>query len=162
MSKFKSNEEFFDFSKLLLVIPLQDLINLLVKYEVKLPLYVHRFLLKETIRQDVFNEPLYNTYTDELKFRLRGYDNFSIYLLEKLIYDYNLNFSLPRYKEMMLNILFVNKEALVIKNNFFNDLEQLKHNYTVDLEVMKYSDFLSCNPKGSLRTTGILGWHLHP
>lgn len=156
MSKFKSNEEFFDFSKLLLVIPLQDLINLLVKYEVKLPLYVHRFLLKETIRQDVFNEPLYNTYTDELKFRLRGYDNFSIYLLEKLINDYNLNFSLPRYKEMMLNILFVNKEALVIKNNFFNDLEQLKHNYTVDLEVMKYSEFYHAIQKVLYEQPGFL------
>lgn len=156
MSKFKSNEEFFDFSKLLLVIPLQDIVNLLVKYEVKLPLYVHRFLLKETIRQDVFNESLYNTYTDELKFRLRGYDNFSIYLLEKLINDYNLNFSLPRYKEMMLNLLFVNKEALVIKNNFFNDLEQLKHNYTVDLEVMKYSEFYQAIQKILYEQPGFL------
>lgn len=156
MSKFKSNEEFFDFSKLLLVIPLQDIINLLVKYEVKLPLYVHRFLLKETIRQEVFNEPLYSTYTDELKFRLRGYDNFSIYLLEKLINDYNLNFSLPRYKEMMLNLLFVNKEALVIKNNFFNDLEQLKHNYTVDLEVMKYSEFYQAIQKILYEQPGFL------
>ncbi|MGD9964768.1 MAG: hypothetical protein AB7S96_05385 [Candidatus Izemoplasmatales bacterium] len=141
MSKFKSNEEFFDFSKLLLVIPIEDLINLMVKYEVKLPLYVHRFLLKETIRQDVFDEKLYPTYTDELKFRLRGYDNFSIFLLEKMIQTYNLDFSLSRYKEMMLNLLYVNKEALVIRNKFFDELEQLKHNYTVDLEVMKYEEF---------------------
>lgn len=142
MSKFKTKEEFFDFSKLLLVIPLEDLIKLLNKHEIKLPLYVHRFLLKETIRAEIFDEKLYARYTDELKFRLRGYDNFSIFLLEKMIAEYNLNFNLSRYKEMLLNILFVNKEALVIRNNFFNDLEQLKHNYTVDLEVMSYHSFM--------------------
>lgn len=142
MSKFKTKEEFFDFSKLLLVIPLEDLVKLLNKHEIKLPLYVHRFLLKETIRAEIFDEKLYARYTDELKFRLRGYDNFSIFLLEKMIAEYNLNFNLSRYKEMFLNILFVNKEALVIRNNFFNDLEQLKHNYTVDLEVMSYHSFM--------------------
>lgn len=142
MSKFKTKEEFFDFSKLLLVIPLEDLVKLLNKHEIKLPLYVHRFLLKETIRAEIFDEKLYARYTDELKFRLRGYDNFSIFLLEKMIAEYNLNFNLSRYKEMLLNILFVNKEALVIRNNFFNDLEQLKHNYTVDLEVMSYHSFM--------------------
>ena len=141
MSKFKNKEEFFDFSKLLLVIPLDDLIKLMNKYEIKLPLYVHRFLLKETIRPEVFEPKLYNTYTDELKFRLRGYDNFSIFLLEKMIDEYNLDFSLSRYKEMMLNLIFVNKEALVIRDKFFDELEQLKHNYTVDLEVMRYSEF---------------------
>jgi hypothetical protein len=142
MSKFKTKEEFFDFSKLLLVIPIEDLVNLLAKHEVRLPLYVHRFLLRETIRANVFEPKLYATYTDELKFRLRGYDDFSIFLLEKLIVDYNLDFNLSRYKEMMLNLLFLNKEALVIRDNFFNDLEQLKHNYTVDLEVMKYDNFM--------------------
>lgn len=141
MSKFKNKEEFFDFSKLLLVIPLDDLIKLMNKYEIKLPLYVHRFLLKETIRPEVFEPKLYNTYTDELRFRLRGYDNFSIFLLEKMIENYNLDFSLSRYKEMMLNLLFVNKEALVIRDKFFDELEQLKHNYTVDLEVMRYNEF---------------------
>jgi len=156
MSKIKTKEEFFDFSKLLLVIPVQDLVNLMMKYEVRLPLYVHRFLLKETIRANVFEEKLYATYTDELKFRLRGYDNFSIFLLEKIIIDYNLDFSLSRYKEMMLNILFVNKEALVIRSNFFTDLEQLQHNYTVDLEVMKYDAFYHIASKVFYEQPGFL------
>jgi len=142
MSKFKSNEEFYDFSKLLVVIPIEDLVRLLEKHEVKLPLYVHRFLLKETIRSNAFNQKLYETYTDEQQYRLRGYDNFSIYLLEKMISDYNLDFNLAKYKEMLLNLLFLNKEALVIRNNFFTELEQLKHNYTVDIQVMKYEDFM--------------------
>jgi len=142
MSKFKTNEEFFDFSKLLVVIPIEDLVRLLEKHEVRLPLYVHRFLLKETIRSEVFEHKLFETYTDEQKYRLRGYDNFSIYLLEKIIVDYNLDFDLAKYKEMLLNLLHLNKEALVIKSIFFAELEQLKHNYTVDIEVMKYSDFM--------------------
>ena len=62
MSKFKNKEEFFSFSKLLLVIPINEIVSLMVKNEVKLPLYVHRFLLLETIRGEVFKEERYNTY----------------------------------------------------------------------------------------------------
>lgn len=143
MSKFKTNEEFFDFSKRLVVIPIEDLVQLLTKHEIRIPLYVHRFLLKETIRDNVFEEKLYEKYTDELQYRLRGYDNFSIFLLEKMIENYNLDFDLAKYKELLLNFLFVNKETLQIKNSFLKDLEQLQHNYTVDLEVMKYQNFMN-------------------
>ncbi len=143
MSKFKTNEEFFDFSKRLVVIPIEDLVQLLTKHEIRIPLYVHRFLLKETIRTNVFEEKLYKTYTDELQYRLRGYDYFSIFLLEKMIENYNLDFDLARYKELLLNFLYVNKELLQVKNNFLKDLEQLQHNYAVDLEVMKYQNFMN-------------------
>ena len=141
MSKFKSNEEYFAFSKRLVVIPAEDLKNLLLKHKIKLPLYVHAFLLKETIRQNVFEERLYDTYTDELKFRLRGYDSYSVFPLEKLIQKYNLDFEVSRYKELLFDFIFINRDVLKYKNNFLSDLEQLQHNYTVDLEVMKYSDF---------------------
>jgi hypothetical protein len=156
MAKFKTKEDFFDFSKLLVVIPIDDLVNLMVRHEVKLPLYVHRFLLKETIRPQVFAEKLYDGFSDEQKFRLRGYDNYSIFKLEKLIHDYNLDFDLAKYKEMMLNLLFVNKEALVIRSFFFNDLEQLKHNYTVDLERMSYDSFMEIFKKMLYEQDGFL------
>ena len=141
MGKFKTNEEFFTFSKRLVVIPTEDIENLLVKYKIKLPLYAHAFLLKETIRSKVFEEKLYNTYSDELKFRLRGYDEYSIYPLEKLINKYNLDFELARYKELLFDFIYINSSKLSIRNSFINELQQLQHNYTVDLEVMKYSDF---------------------
>ncbi len=156
MAKFKTKEDFFDFSKLLVVIPIDDLVNLMVRHEVKLPLYVHRFLLKETIRPQVFAEKLYDGFSDEQKFRLRGYDNYSIFKLEKMINDYNLDFDLAKYKEMMLNLLFVNKEALVIRSFFFNDLEQLKHNYTVDLERMSYDSFMEIFKKMLYEQDGFL------
>ena len=156
MAKFKTKEDFFDFSKLLVVIPIDDLVNLMVRHEVKLPLYVHRFLLKETIRPQVFAEKLYGSFSDEQKFRLRGYDNYSIFKLEKMIHDYNLDFDLAKYKEMMLNLLFVNKEALVIRSFFFNDLEQLKHNYTVDLERMSYDSFMEIFKKMLYEQDGFL------
>ncbi len=141
MSKFKSKEEYFSFSKRLVVIPTEDIKKLFLKYKVKLPLFIHAFLLRETIRTQVFEDKIYNTYTDELKYRLRGYDNFSLYPLEKLIEKYNLDFELSRYKELLFNIIFINMNKLSLKNNFINELEQLQHNYTVDLEVMKYSEF---------------------
>ena len=165
MSKFKTREEFFDFAKLLVVIPFQELAKLITKYELKIPLYVHRFLLKEAIRPEVFQEALYQTYTDEQKFRLRGYNNYSIFLLEKLINDYNLAFSVARYKEMMLNLIFVNRESLLVKDNFFQELETLKKSYTVDLEVLKYHEFYPMIEKVFYQQTGYLDgiainqWH---
>ncbi|XFA99216.1 hypothetical protein ACAG96_01215 [Candidatus Izemoplasma sp. B36] len=141
MSKFKTSEEYFAFSKRLVVIPTEDIKKLLLKHKINLPLYVHAFLLKETIRQNVFEPRLYETYSDELKFRLRGYDEYSVFPLEKLIEKYNLDFEVSRYKELLFDFIFVNRDDLRFKNSFINDLEQLQHNYTVDLEVMKYSDF---------------------
>jgi hypothetical protein len=142
MVKFKSKEEFFDFSKLLVAIPINEIVRLLEKFDVRIPLYVHRFLVKETIRTEVFSEKLYNDYTDEQKYRLRGYDNFSIFLLEKMIDDNNLNFDVAKYKEMLLNLIYLNKEALVIKDNFFADLEQLQHSYAVDMETLSYHNVM--------------------
>lgn len=141
MSKFKTNEDYFAFSKRLVVIPTQDIKKLLQKHKIRLPQFVHTFLLKETIRAKVFEERLYETYTDELQFRLRGYDDFSIYPLEKLIETYQLDFELARYKELLFDFLFINAKEIGYKNSFIGDLEQLQHNYTVDLETMKYSDF---------------------
>jgi hypothetical protein len=142
MSKFKTNEEYFAFSKRLVVIPSEDIYKLLKKTNIQLPSFIHRFLLKETIRNYVFEERLYNTYSDELKYRLRGYDDFSIYLLEKLIEKYNLDFDVTRYKELLFNFLFLNRDKLKIGKSFTSELEQLQHNYTVDLEVLHYPVFI--------------------
>lgn len=141
MSKFKSNEEYFEFSKRLVVIPTSEIKELFVKYKIQVPLSVHRFLLKETIRDKVFEERLFETYTDEQKFRLRGYDQYSVFAYEKLISKYNLDFELSRYKELLFDFIFINLTALSLKNNFVKELEQLQHNYTVDLEKMKYEEF---------------------
>lgn len=156
MSKFKTNDEYFEFSKRLVVIPTEEIRDLMVKYKTKLPCSVHRFLLKETIRDKVFEEKLYDTYTDEQKFRLRGYDKYSNFLLEKLIKSYNLDFELARYKELLFDFLFLNQTKLSLRNNFIKELEQLQHNYTVDLEVMKYEDFLVLFSEVLTQENGIL------
>ena len=78
MSKFKTNEDYFLFAKTLSVIPTEDLLVLLKKHKIKIPTFVHRFILGETIHSKVFQPKLYQSYTDELKYRLRGYKNYSI------------------------------------------------------------------------------------
>jgi len=143
MGKFKTNEEYFAFSKRLVVIPTEDIRKLLEKFKISLPLFIHAFLLRETIRSKVFEEKLYDTYTDELKYRLRGYDRYSVYPLEKMIEKFNLDFEVARYKELLFDIIFLNLDRLSLKNSFLNELEQLQHNYTVDLEVMSYHHFYS-------------------
>ncbi len=142
MSKFKTNEEYFAFAKRLVVIPVKDISDLLDKSRVNLPDFVHRFLLKETIRSKVFEDKLYTTYTDEIKYRLRGYEDFSIFLLERFIEKYNLDFEVTRYKELLFKFLFLNRDLLRLSKNFVNELQQLQHNYSVDLEVMDYPAFM--------------------
>ncbi|MBU1145130.1 MAG: hypothetical protein KJ971_04655 [Firmicutes bacterium] len=143
MSKFKTNEEYFAYSKTLSVIPTEDLLSLIVQFKIKIPFYVHRFILRETMYPKVFQTKLYQTYTDELKYRLRGYKDYSIFLLEKLMSDYNLDFDAAHYKEIFFNFLFLNRNLYNLKNNFFDELEKLKYKYTVDFEKIKYLDFMS-------------------
>lgn len=140
MGKFKTNEDYFAYSKTLTAIPLEDLATLLVNHKIRIPYYIHRFVLKETIYSKVFQNKLYSTYTDELKYRLRGYHEYSLFLLEKLITDFNLDFDAAKYKEILFNLLFLNRELYGIKDGFINDLEKLKYKYAVDFEKISYTD----------------------
>jgi hypothetical protein len=143
MSKLKTNEELFAYSKTLSVIPAEDLVNLIQSSKIRVPLYIHRFVLSETIYQKVFANSLYQTYTDELKYRLRGYRDYSIYMLEKLITEYNLDFDSAKYKEIFFNILFLNADLYGIKDHFFSELDKLKYKYAVDFETISYSVFMN-------------------
>jgi hypothetical protein len=143
MSKFKTNEEYFQYAKTLSVIPTEDLVRLLQNYKLRFPLQVHRFVLKETLYSKVFQTQLYNTYTDELKYRLRGYQDYSLFLLEKLHEDFNLDFDAAKYKEVFFNVLFLNRDLYGLKDNFFTDLEKLKYKYAVDYEKISYAAFMT-------------------
>ncbi|MBN2504144.1 MAG: hypothetical protein JXB20_02250 [Bacilli bacterium] len=156
MSRFKTNEDFFAYAKTLSVIPTEDLLALLNRFKIKIPTYVHRFVLKETIAPKVFQTKLYQSYTDELQYRLRGYNDYSLFLLEKLITDYNLDFDAAMYKEILFDMLFLNRELYNLKNSFYDELEKLKYKYTVDFEKISYHDFIAqfrdiiYEPKGYL------------
>jgi hypothetical protein len=141
MGKLKTNEDYFAYSKTLTAIPSEDLSALLVNHKIRIPYYIHRFVLKETIYSKVFQNKLYSTYTDELKYRLRGYHEYSLFLLEKLISDFNLDFDAAKYKEILFDLLFLNRDLYAIKDSFINDLEKLKYKYAVDFEKISYADF---------------------
>lgn len=143
MSKLKTNEELFAYSKTLSVIPAEDLVNLIQSSKIRVPLYIHRFVLSETIYPKVFANSLYQTYTDELKYRLRGYRDYSIYMLEKLISEYNLDFDSAKYKEIFFDILFLNADLYGIKDHFFAELDKLKYKYAVDFESISYPVFMN-------------------
>ncbi len=156
MSRFKTNEDYFAFAKTLSVIPTEDLLALLNRFKIRIPTYIHRFVLKETIAPKVFQTKLYQSYTDEQQYRLRGYNDYSLYLIEKLIYDYNLDFDAAMYKEILFDMLFLNRELYNLKSGFFDELEKLKYKYAVDFEKINYHDFISqfqsviYEPKGYL------------
>lgn len=143
MSKFKTNEDYFAYSKTLSVIPTEDILQLLQQFNIRVPFYIHRFVLRETIYSRVFQTDLYKSYTDEVKYRLRGFNDYSIYLLEKLLSSYNLEFDAANYKEIFFNVLFLNREMYHLKPSFIEELEKLKYKYTVDYEKISYLEFIS-------------------
>ncbi|MDD3126416.1 MAG: hypothetical protein PHT27_02220 [Candidatus Izemoplasmatales bacterium] len=156
MSKLKTTEDLFAYSKTLSVIPAEDLVNLLLSSKIHVPYYIHRFVLRETIYPKVFANALYQTYTDELKYRLRGYNDYSIYLLDKLISDFNLDFDAAKYKEIFFDVLFLNAELYGIKDHFFNELDKLKYKYLVDFETINYHNFMSMFGKIFFEPSGYL------
>ncbi|MDD3122557.1 MAG: hypothetical protein PHC62_03455 [Candidatus Izemoplasmatales bacterium] len=156
MSKFKTNDEYFAYSKTLSVVTTEDIIQLLTNFEIKMPYYAYRFILRETIYSKVFQTKLYDTYSDELKYRLRGYNDYSIYLLEKLISDFKIEFDTAKFKEIFFNFLFINKDIYNLKSNFFDDLEKLKYKYTVDFEKIQYQDFIKKFDKILYESSGYL------
>ncbi len=156
MSKFNNNQEFFDFSVNMVVVPIKDIVERMKEHHIKLPLFVYRFLLKETIRDEVFEPKRYQTYTDELQYRLRNYEIHSIVLLEKLIHQYDLKFDMPKFKEMLFNFLYLNKDTKDIDRSFFDQIIEVKENYELQVERMSYDDFYSLIEPRLFQTTGYI------
>jgi hypothetical protein len=156
MSKFKSKEEFFDFSVNMVVVPIKDIVERMKEHHIKLPLFVYRFLLKETIRNEVFEPKRYQTYTDELQYRLRNYDMHSIYLLEKLIHTYELPFDLPKFKEMLFNFLYLNKDTKDIDRSFFDQIIDLQSEYELEVERLSYDEFYGVFENRLFQTIGYI------
>lgn len=156
MSKFKSNQEFFDFSVNMVVVPIKDIVERMKEHHIKLPLFAYRFLLKETVRDAVFEETRYNAYSDELQYRLRNYDMHSIFLLEKLIKKYELEFDLAKFKEMLFNFLYINQDQKEFDRSFFDQLIELKGQYELDVESMAYADFIEIFEPRLFQTVGYI------
>jgi hypothetical protein len=156
MSHFESNQEFFDFSTNMVVVPIKDIVERMKEHHIKLPLFAYRFLLKETIRDDVFEEKRYQSYSDELQYRLRNYDMHSIFLLEKLIKQYDLEFDLAKFKEMLFNFLYVNRDQKEFDRSFFDQLIEMKDENDVDVEQMSYEEFYAIFEPVLFQTIGYI------
>lgn len=156
MSKFKNNEAFFDFSVNMVVVPIKDIVERMKEHHIKLPLFVYRFLLKETIRDEVFEDKRYQSYTDELQYRLRNYDMHSIYLLEKLIRKYDLAFDLPKFKEMLFNFLYLNRNTKDIDRSFFDQIIEMTSAYELEVERMPYDEFILIFENRLFQTIGYI------
>lgn len=156
MNNFNNNQEFYDFSINLVVVPVKDIVERMKEHHIKLPLFAYRFLLKETIRDEVFDEKRFESYTDELQYRLRNYDDYSIYLLEKLIHKYDLEFNLPKFKEMLFNFLYLNRNTKDIDKSFFDQIISLKDEYELEVERLDYDTFYQMFENRLYQTIGYI------
>ncbi len=126
MSDLRTNDDFFEFAKSLTHIRVDDLREFFGRFDIKIPLHVHRFVLRETIYPEVFEEMRYAAYSDELKYRLRKFRDFPIFLYENLIDEQDLDFDSFRYKELLFDVLFVNRDMYELTSLFFDKLKQLR------------------------------------
>jgi len=126
MSDLRTNDDFFEFAKSLTHIRVDDLRDFFGRFDIKIPLHVHRFVLRETIYPEVFEEMRYASYSDELKYRLKKFLDFPIFLYENLIEEQGLDFDSFRYKELLFDVLFANRDKYELTSLFFEKLNQLR------------------------------------
>ncbi len=129
MTNLKTNDEIFLYASSLVNIPSVEIVHLLKVNHIYLPDYLHKFILRETVSKYVFDKKLYDTYTDEYKYRLRAYKNFSIYLLEKAITTYNLQPEDVEYKEIFFKVFLLNAKLYGVTNAFYAELEKLHQKF---------------------------------
>ena len=126
----KTNDEIFLYASSLVNIPSAEVAHLFKVHHIYLPDYLHNFVLRETLSKYVFDKDLYSTYTDEYKYRLRAYKNFSIFLLEKAMISYNIQPRPAEYCETFFKLFLLNSKLYGASESFFNDLEALRDKFS--------------------------------
>jgi len=132
----------------------EDLVNLFKNNHIYLPDYVHRFILVNVLKPYVFDMEKMQVYTDELLYRLRSYNYFSVYLLETLVTDLGLKVNVQEYKNLFMRFFLKNEKKFKTTIAFEKSLQQLANKKTGKgedfLQVMDKFHALFYTPKGYL------------
>jgi hypothetical protein len=139
MAKMKKSEDFIylynkkvKISKLVqdfTVIPSHEIIKYLMNKELYLPKYVHKALIRKNIAPSIANAEKSDRFSDEMKYRLRWFDKFTIFQLEKLATGYGLDINVSEYKKDFWDIIIRKRTELGINNLEFVKLQNLSLKY---------------------------------
>ncbi len=111
------------------VIPSHEIVKYLKNKEIFLPNYVHKSLIRKNIAPIIANADHDDKFSDEMKHRLKWFDQFTIYQLEKLAYSYGIEINVKEYKKDFWDIIVHNRNDLGINNLEFIRLQNLTMKY---------------------------------
>lgn len=111
------------------VIPSDEIVKYLLNKEIYLPNYLHKALIRKNIAPAIADGESSNKFSDEMKFRLKWFDKFTIFQLERLALGYQLLINVTEYKKDFWDIIIRNRTELGINNLEFVKLQNLTLKY---------------------------------
>lgn len=112
------------------VIPSDEIVKYLKNKEIYLPNYFHKSLIRKNIAPIIANAESTDKFSDEMKHRLRWFDKFTIFQLERLASGYQLKINVTEYKKDFWDIIIRNRTELGINNLEFVKLQNLTMKYS--------------------------------
>ncbi len=119
------------------VIPSHEIVKYLTTKEIFLPSYLHKALVRKNIAPIIANADNDDKFSDEMKHRLKWFDQFTIFQLEKLAQSYGISIDVEEYKRDFWDIIIHNRNDLGINNLEFIKLQNLAMKY----QKSKMEDF---------------------
>ncbi len=111
------------------VIPSSEIVKYLRNKEIFLPNYLHKALIRKNIAPIIANAENDNKFSDEMKHRLKWFDEFTIFQLERLAENYGITIDVKEYKRDFWDIVVHNRNELGINNLEFVKLQNLAMKY---------------------------------
>lgn len=123
------------------VIPAHEIVKYLLNKEIYLPNYLHKALIRKNIAPAIAEGESTNKFSDEMRYRLKWFDQFTIFQLERLASGYQLTINVTEYKKDFWDIIIRNRTELGINNLEFVKLQNLTLKYArepqEDYDTMK-------------------------
>ncbi|MCK5761279.1 MAG: hypothetical protein KAH16_00115 [Candidatus Izimaplasma sp.] len=107
------------------VIPSHEIVKYLKNKEIYLPYYLHKALIRKNIAPTIATAESANKFSDEMRHRLKWFDRFTIFQLERLASAYQLDINVAEYKKDFWDIIIRNRTDLGINNLEFVKLKNL-------------------------------------
>lgn len=111
------------------VIPAHEIVKYLQNKEIFLPNYLHKALIRKNIAPAIAEGESTNKFSDEMRYRLKWFDQFTIFQLERLATGYQLTINVTEYKKDFWDIIIRNRTELGINNLEFVKLQNLTLKY---------------------------------
>jgi len=111
------------------VIPSHEIVKYLKNKEIYLPYYLHKALIRKNIAPTIATAESSNKFSDEMRHRLKWFDRFTIFQLERLATGYQLDINVTEYKKDFWDIIIRNRTDLGINNLEFVKLQNLTMKY---------------------------------